>query len=102
MAALACFALGCSDDETAPADQTGSAGGVNTPDASVRELPGDGLEGTPDFDQNTTQREPVGPNELVETIEGIRDGIDRGRIDGVPTADAAVPPSVDESDAGAN
>jgi len=103
-AALACFALACSDDETEPPDQTGSAGGVNTPDASVRDLPGDGLERTPDFDTNTTQREPIGPQELGEQIDGIRNGIDRGRIDGVPVEDAGAPapPPVDESDAGAN
>lgn len=99
-AVLACFALACSDDETDPAEQTGSAGGVNTPDASVRDLPGDGLEGTPDFDRNTTQREPIGPNALGEAI----DEIDRGRINGEPVEDAGAPtpPPADAADAGAD
>ena len=98
LAVLACAALACTDDEE-PADQTGAAGGVNTPDASVRDLPGDGLERTPDFDTNTEQREPIGPEKLVEGIERIRNGIpDRS---GAGT-DAGATAPVDEADAGAN
>jgi hypothetical protein len=96
LAVVACAALACSDDETDPADQTGAAGGVSTPDAAVRDLPGDGLERTPDFDTNTSQREPIGPQDLVKEIERIRNGIGGGDED----AGAAAP--VDASDAGAN
>ena len=102
LAVFACAALACSDDES-PAEQTGAAGGGDTPDASARQLPGDGRERTPDFDTDTRQREPIGPEELVDTIEGIRDGIGRGRIPGVEIEDSGPPAApVDDSDAGAN
>jgi hypothetical protein len=99
LAVVACAALACSEDSD-PADQTGTAGGVNVPDASVRELPGDGLEPTPDFDTDTRQREPIGPEQLVETIDEIRNGIGGSRGDAPNATDAAAP--ADDADAGAN
>jgi hypothetical protein len=104
LAVVACGALACSDDETDPAEQTGAAGGVNTADASVIRLPGEGLEPTPDYDTDTRQREPIGPQELVKTIDQIRNGIDgTGGTGGTGAvvADAAPPPA-DVSDAGAD
>lgn len=65
--ALACLSVGCSDDE--PAEETGIGGSANLPDASVRDLPGDGVQPTPDFDTESRQREPIGPQDLVENIE---------------------------------
>jgi hypothetical protein len=81
-AAIACLSLGCKDDE--PAEETGLGGSTNIPDASVRDLPGNGLEPTPEFDTDSRQREPIGPQDLVEAIEEIRggpgnDGPDRSR-----------------------
>ncbi len=71
--ALACLSVGCSDDE--PAEETGLGGSANIPDASVRDLPGDGLQPTPDSDTESRQREPIGPQDLVENIEAeIRGG----------------------------
>jgi hypothetical protein len=64
---LACFSMACGDD--GPAAQTGVGGSLNVPDASVRDLPGDGLEPTPDFDTDNRQRNPIGPEELVRTID---------------------------------
>jgi hypothetical protein len=99
-AAAACAALACSDDED-PADQTGAAGTLNAPDASVRPLRGDGLERTPDFDTDTRQREPIGPEQLVETIEEIRNDIDgRGNDDDGADAAPPAPAPADAADAG--
>jgi hypothetical protein len=100
LAVVACAGLACSDDETDPADETGAAGGVNTPDASVVRLPGEGFEPTPDFDTDTRQREPIGPQELVETIDQIRNGIGGSGGSGPGAPDAA--PPTDPSDAGAS
>jgi hypothetical protein len=99
LAVFACAALACTDDED-PAEQTGVAGGVNAPDASVRDLPGDGREPTPDFDTDTRQREPIGPEELVENIEDIRDDIPTRS--GTGTADGGTDEGTpaDPSDAG--
>jgi hypothetical protein len=69
--------MACSDDDPAP--ETANAGGstsVSVPDASVRDLPGDGLETTPDFDTDTRQRNPIGPQGLGESVDGIRGEID--------------------------
>ncbi len=74
LASLACAAVACKDDDD-PAEQTGAAGSLNAPDASVRPLPGEGLEPTPDFDTDTRQREPVGPDELNDSIDEIRNNI---------------------------
>jgi hypothetical protein len=73
----ACFALACGDDD--PAAQTGIGGsGSTAPDASVRDLPGDGREATPDFDTESRQRSPIGPRRLVENVDEIRDDLDLG------------------------
>jgi hypothetical protein len=94
----ACFALACSDD--APAEQTGLGGstGGAEPDASVRDLPGDGREATPDFDTESRQRTPIGPRRLVETVDEIRDYIGSGGSEG---ADAG-PVDPAPADGGAN
>lgn len=95
----ACFALACSDD--APADETGLGGtGGAEPDASVRDLPGDGREATPDFDTESRQRTPIGPRQLVETVEEIRDNIGLGS-GGSDAADAG-PVDATPADGGAN
>jgi hypothetical protein len=70
---LACFSTACDDD--GPAAQTGIGGSFNVPDASVRDLPGEGLERTPDFDTDTRQRNPIGPEELVRTIDVIQNNL---------------------------
>ncbi len=70
--AIACLSFGCKDDE--PAAETGLGGSTSIPDASVRDLPGNGLEPTPEFDIESRQREPIGPQDLVEAIEEIRGG----------------------------
>jgi hypothetical protein len=75
----ACVALStaCSDDDPAPESVGGSGGiGASLPDASVRDLPGDGLERTPDFDTDTRQRNPIGPQGLGENLDGIRNELD--------------------------
>jgi hypothetical protein len=69
---MACLSVGCNDDE--PAGETGVGGNTSIPDASVRDLPGNGLEPTPDFDTDSRQREPIGPQGLVEAIDEIRGG----------------------------
>lgn len=70
---LACFSIACSDD--GPAAQTGIGGSLQVLDASVRDLPGDGLERTPDFDTDNRQRTPIGPEELVRTIDEIQNNL---------------------------
>lgn len=94
----ACLALACGDDD--PAEQTGIGGsGGAELDASVRDLPGDGLEPTPDFDTESRQRYPIGPQRLVETVDEIRDEIDRGSSG---EASDAGPDSPEPADGGAN
>ena len=64
----------CGDDDT-PAQPTGvGGGGVDAPDAAVRDLPGDGLEPTPDFDIDDRQRNPIGPGEVTEGIDELQNG----------------------------
>lgn len=65
--------MACSDDDPAP--QTGIGGSLNVPDASVRDLPGDGLERTPESDTDNRQRNPIGPEELVRTIDEIQNNL---------------------------
>lgn len=74
----ACFALACGDDD--PAEPTGIGGSTSGGelDASVRDLPGDGREATPDFDIESRQRNPIGPQRLVENIDEIRDDLGLG------------------------
>jgi len=99
IAFAACFSLACSDDD--PAEQTGIGGSTgSTPDASVRDLPGDGLEATPDFDTDTRQRNPIGPRRLVETVDEIRDDFDLGSAGG--GAVDAGPDGAGPTDGGAN
>jgi|SRR3954466_3606067 hypothetical protein len=97
---FACVALSmaCSDDDPAP-ESASAAGGssVNAPDASVRDLPGDGLETTPDFDTDSRQRDPIGPQGLGESVDGIRNEIDPGYGYHAPDAGDA---GTDEADAG--
>jgi hypothetical protein len=94
----ACLALACSDDD--PAGQTGIGGttGSAAPDASVRDLPGDGREATPDFDTDTRQRNPIGPRRLVETVDEIRDDFDLNADSAADAGSADAEPA----DGGAN
>jgi hypothetical protein len=92
-AAVAITALACGDDDPAP--ETGAGGALNVPDASVRDLPGDGLETTPESDIDSRQRDPIGPVQLGENIDDIRNDIGTSP-DGNPYADAAAP----DADAG--
>jgi hypothetical protein len=96
----ACLSLACSDDD--PAEQTGIGGNTGSvePDASVRDLPGDGREGTPDFDTDSRQRNPIGPRRLVETVDEIRDDFDLGP--GASGAADAGPDSAGPTDGGAD
>lgn len=91
---LACFSLACSDDE--PAAQTGIGGSLSVPDASVRDLPGDGLEGTPEFDTDNRQRNPIGPEELVRSIDELQND------QGGQNSDAPDASSLPVPDAGAD
>jgi hypothetical protein len=74
----ACFALACGDDD--PAEPTGIGGSSSSGelDASVRDLPGDGRETTPEFDIESRQRTPIGPQRIVENIDEIRDDFGLG------------------------
>ena len=63
----------CGDDDS-PAEPTGVAGPVDAPDASVRDLPGDGLETTPDFDIDDRQRNPIGPGGVTQGIDELQNG----------------------------
>jgi hypothetical protein len=94
----ACFALACGDDD--PAEQTGIGGstGSGELDASVRDLPGDGRETTPDFDTESRQRTPIGPQRLVENVDDIRDDLGLG-YGGNGSADAG---DADAADGGAD
>lgn len=87
----ACLALACGDDD--PAGQTGVGGSTGSaePDASARNLPGDGREGTPEFDTDSRQRNPIGPRRLVETVDEIRDdlGIGSGGSGAADAGDAS-------------
>ena len=84
----------CSSDDDGPAQPTGVGGAADAPDASVRDLPGDGLEPTPDFDIDDRQRNPIGPQEVAEAIDEIQNGSrDAGSVDspseaGSPVSDA--------------
>ena len=82
------------DDAKAPAEPTGSA--VDTPDASVRDLPGDGLEPTPESDIDARQLTPSGPGQLNESVDRIRNGASNG------SRDAGTPGSSTGADAGAD
>lgn len=94
---MACLALGCGDDD--PALQAGLGGSASLPDASTRDLPGDGLEPTPATDITVRQRNPIGPQRLNDVLDRIRNGeLDAGLIANVPDASSAVP---DAGDAGA-
>lgn len=88
--AAAGLVLACDDDDPAP--QTGGLGGAV--DAGARDLPGEGLEATPDFDTNTQQREPIGPQRVVDNVDRIRRQLDPNY--GYDTPDAG-----DTGDAGA-
>jgi hypothetical protein len=90
----ACFALACSDDD--PAEPTGIGGSTGSGglDASVRDLPGDGRETTPDFDIESRQRTPIGPQRLVENIDDIRDDLGLG-YGGNGATDAGDPDAAD-------
>jgi hypothetical protein len=71
---LAFTALPACSDDNDPAEPTGVAEPADAPDASVRDLPGDGLEPTPDFDIENRQRNPIGPGEVTEGIDELQNG----------------------------
>jgi hypothetical protein len=79
----------CSNDEDSPAEPTGLGDTADVPDASVRDLPGDGLEPTPDFDIEARQRDPIGPERISEGIDALQNGAGGTAGDGSP--DAAAP-----------
>ena len=83
------FLAACSNDEDSPAEPTGLGDTADVPDASVRDLPGDGLEPTPDFDIETRQRDPIGPERISEGIDALQNGAGGTAGDGSP--DAAAP-----------
>jgi hypothetical protein len=102
--ACVAFSAACGDDDPA-AESAGGAGanGSNRPDASVRDLPGEGLETTPDSDTDTRQRDPIGPQGLGESVDGIRNQLDPGygyRPDAGGGRDAGDAGAADEADAG--
>ena len=88
----------CTDDAT-PAEPSGVGGGADAPDASVRDLPGDGLEPTPDFDIDDRQRNPIGPQEVTEAIDELQNGPRASRDAGA--ADSPSEAGSPVSDAGA-
>jgi len=87
----------CGDDDS-PAEPTGVGGAADAPDASVRDLPGDGLEPTPDFDIDDRQRDPIGPGEVTEGIDELQNGPRASRDAGADSPSEAGSPV---SDAGA-
>jgi len=73
--ALVASVVACENDGSTQNEPTGLASAGDRPDASVRDLPGDGLEPTPEFDIEARQREPIGPEQLNETIgDFVADG----------------------------
>ena len=91
---MACLALGCGDDDSA--QQAGLGGSVNLPDASTRDLPGDGLEPTPATDITVRQRNPIGPQRLNDALDRIRNGeLDAGLLADVPDSSSAAPAPTD-------
>jgi hypothetical protein len=88
---LVCALVACGDDGE-PAPQTTPTGSVEVLDASVRDLPGDGTDPTPEADIDARQRPRVGPGGLVEVVDRIlNDGgtsgqsaLDAGASTGVP------------------
>ncbi len=76
----------CSEDD--PAQPIGAAGRRNIPDASVRDLPGDGLESTPESDTNG--RQPIGarPGNIMDAVDS-RNGVPGRDASTLPDADAA-------------
>jgi hypothetical protein len=97
-----CLALGCGDDDPAAQTGVGGSSGSPPPDASVLALPGDGREPTPDFDTESRQRTPIGPQRLVESVDEIRDDIERAMGGGSEAPDAAPSTPADPADGGAN
>jgi hypothetical protein len=97
---MACFTVACDGDD--PARQMALGGNIPTgnlatiPDASVRDLPGDGLEPTPESDTDTRQREPIGPERLNDEIDSIQDGLGGSGGQSSSAPDAAT----DSADAG--
>lgn len=79
--------VACGEDDPAPPDD--SAATENAPDASLRDLPGDGLEATPAWNVN----EPRGQRpELIDAL-GSRDP----RPSRPPLPDAAPPDAGDDA-----
>jgi hypothetical protein len=94
--ALAFFSIACSDDGKPAPETAGSPVEATIPDASVRDLPGEGLELTPDSDTDTRQRDPIGPERLNGEIDTIQNNL--GGAGGQSGADA----STSVNDAGAD
>jgi hypothetical protein len=66
--------VACNDDDT-PAPQAPATASASVLDASVRDLPGDGLDPTPESDVDNRQREPIGPDGLSARVDMIRDDL---------------------------
>ncbi|HTV18558.1 MAG TPA: hypothetical protein VMG12_07800 [Polyangiaceae bacterium] len=77
IAGAACFVVACGDDDPAQQTGVGGSGGIEL-DASVRDLPGDGLEPTPESDIDARQRNPIGPEQLNDALDGLRNGGGQG------------------------
>jgi hypothetical protein len=87
----------CTSDDPAPA-AGGGGGGSSQPNVEVRELPGDGLQPTPDFDTDDRQAVRTPPNRIIDRVDDLRDDLSSNPGPDSPPRDAA--PPVDASDAG--
>ena len=90
--------IACTSDDPPPGT-AGQGGDQNVPNGEVRDLPGDGLQPTPDFDTDDRQAVRVPPSRIIARVDDLRDdlsstpGPDRGPLD-------AAPPVEDGLDAG--
>jgi hypothetical protein len=91
---MACLSLACSDDDDS-APRTAPTGSVPVLDASVRDLPGDGVDPTPEFDIDARQREPIGPERLNDEIDDIQDYLNGSGGQSSSAPDAATDGAVD-------
>ena len=87
--------VSCSADADPPSP-IGAAGARNDPEAPVRDLPGDGVVPTPDFDINDRQVIPNRPDRITDALDDPRDA---STPPGLPPTPDAAPP--DAGDAGA-
>ena len=90
--------VACTSDDPAPGTAA-QGGSENVPNAEVRDLPGDGLQRTPDFDTDDRQAVRVPPSRIIDQVDDLRDYLSSTPGPDSPPRDAA-PPVDDVLDAG--